>query len=357
MYHKMKKSLVVLSALAVLGLLAVNCDKGDEKNFSGVLPVVEYFMSDGSWTEKRAVALGWETNDTVCICGSRYVAVPDSPDSPTARLIEAAGETPAASADGYWEAYCPASLVQGQAGAVLPSVQKYGTLAATTASMPFYAVGKSKKLYFGRLCGLFTLNLVGADKVDSIEVTSQTKSLCGKFHVGDGNLAVIDDGIGKVVLDCGDGVQTSITGTDFHIVLPMGTYDDLVFRVVTTDGMESVLDGFGTITVSKDEAPVRSRVLVVDSDGDGVPDSLDQCPDTPAEAIWTVDENGCPRDSDGDGVADYLDQCPGTPAEAIGKVDVRGCPTDIDGDGVYDYEDLCPETPGIRANKGCPEVK
>jgi OOP family OmpA-OmpF porin len=59
----------------------------------------------------------------------------------------------------------------------------------------------------------------------------------------------------------------------------------------------------------------------MDSDGDGVPDSRDRCPNTPKGA--PVDENGCPLDSDGDGVPDYKDNCPGTPKGA--KVDPKGC--------------------------------
>lgn len=58
-----------------------------------------------------------------------------------------------------------------------------------------------------------------------------------------------------------------------------------------------------------------------DADGDGVPDSKDQCPDTPRGVV--VNSVGCPLDSDGDGVPDYKDNCPGTPAGA--KVDSRGC--------------------------------
>jgi len=60
---------------------------------------------------------------------------------------------------------------------------------------------------------------------------------------------------------------------------------------------------------------------VMDSDGDGVPDDLDRCPDT-SKGV-TVDAKGCPLDSDGDGVADYLDKCPNTPKGAT--VDARGC--------------------------------
>ncbi len=60
-----------------------------------------------------------------------------------------------------------------------------------------------------------------------------------------------------------------------------------------------------------------------------------------------------PSDSDGDGVPDYKDECPDTPVGiAVNKI---GCPLDTDGDGVYYYEDLCPCTPkGAKVDeKGC----
>jgi len=59
----------------------------------------------------------------------------------------------------------------------------------------------------------------------------------------------------------------------------------------------------------------------LDSDGDGVVDSKDACPNTKKGV--TVDEKGCPVDSDKDGVTDDLDQCPETPIEV--QVDARGC--------------------------------
>jgi len=89
-----------------------------------------------------------------------------------------------------------------------------------------------------------------------------------------------------------------------------------------------------------------------DSDGDGVPDKFDLCPDTPKGV--KVDEFGCPIDSDGDGVPDYLDECPDTPQGY--PVDERGCIIDTDGDGVPDDRDLCPYTPiGVEVDEyGCP---
>ncbi|MGI9248945.1 MAG: outer membrane beta-barrel protein, partial [Woeseiaceae bacterium] len=60
----------------------------------------------------------------------------------------------------------------------------------------------------------------------------------------------------------------------------------------------------------------------VDSDGDGVADSIDRCPNTPSGA--RVDAYGCELDSDGDGVKDSMDKCPGTPAGV--SVDSNGCP-------------------------------
>ncbi len=89
-----------------------------------------------------------------------------------------------------------------------------------------------------------------------------------------------------------------------------------------------------------------------DSDGDGVPDKLDKCPNTPKGAV--VDRDGCPVDSDGDGVPDGIDQCPNTPSGV--KVDAKGCAIDSDKDGVPDYLDKCPNTPeGVKVDAtGCP---
>jgi len=89
-----------------------------------------------------------------------------------------------------------------------------------------------------------------------------------------------------------------------------------------------------------------------DTDGDGVIDSKDACPNT--KQGLKVDEFGCPIDSDNDGVADYMDECANTPRSV--QVNSKGCPLDSDEDGIPDYTDICPGTPkGIEVDDlGCP---
>jgi uncharacterized protein YhjY with autotransporter beta-barrel domain len=84
-----------------------------------------------------------------------------------------------------------------------------------------------------------------------------------------------------------------------------------------------------------------------DTDGDGVGDATDQCPNTPVGA--QVDSVGCAQgqlDDDNDGVANAADQCPNTPAGE--SVDADGCASsqiDADGDGISNDLDQCPNTP------------
>jgi len=89
---------------------------------------------------------------------------------------------------------------------------------------------------------------------------------------------------------------------------------------------------------------------VPDTDGDGINDELDQCPNQAGTAKY----NGCPvPDTDGDGINDELDKCP----NEAGTADRNGCPVpDKDGDGINDDNDRCPDIAGTAANNGCPDV-
>ena len=148
----------------------------------------------------------------------------------------------------------------------------------------------------------------------------------------------------------GDGVPDSI---DKCSNTPAGV-------AVGTDGCpldsdkDGVADYFDKCPGTPAGVTVGADGCPLDADKDGVPDSLDKCSNTPAGVA--VGTDGCPLDADMDGVADYLDKCPNTPAGVA--VGTDGCPLDSDKDGVSDYLDTCPNTPaGVKVDaKGCPEV-
>ncbi len=89
-----------------------------------------------------------------------------------------------------------------------------------------------------------------------------------------------------------------------------------------------------------------------DLDGDGIPDSVDKCPDVAEDKDGDQDEDGCPepdKDTDGDGIVDRIDACVDVP----GPQEYDGCP-DRDGDQIPDNVDKCPDDPGPPETEGCP---
>ena len=97
--------------------------------------------------------------------------------------------------------------------------------------------------------------------------------------------------------------------------------------------------------------------VIGDSDGDGILDDVDQCPNEPEDFDGFQDEDGCPDpDNDGDGVLDVNDGCPDDAEDIDGFEDEDGCPDpDNDGDGILDVDDQCPNEPGPPENNGCPD--
>lgn len=121
------------------------------------------------------------------------------------------------------------------------------------------------------------------------------------------------------------------------------------------------------------------NVMANDADADGVEDKMDKCPNTaqlkklpadfkygvavdperlkPGAKAFPVDENGCEFDTDGDGVVNSKDYCPEDTAETLSKgIAVNGCPKQSDADGTPDYRDDCSGTAkGVKVdNRGCP---
>ncbi|MEM9929239.1 MAG: type IX secretion system membrane protein PorP/SprF, partial [Bacteroidota bacterium] len=138
----------------------------------------------------------------------------------------------------------------------------------------------------------------------------------------------------------------------------LGRLVDLTYAYdITTSGLQRVSMGSHELSVA-----FRFERLS-DSDGDGIADAEDPCPDL----AGSRKNGGCPEDllaakgvedysddladPDEDGVFGDIDDCP---TEA-GPKENRGCPlADQDFDGIIDAEDECPTLAGASTNRGCP---
>ena len=180
----------------------------------------------------------------------------------------------------------------------------------------------------------------------------------------------------------GGGLQFKLDNSQFlyvqvllHQTLKTGTKFETKENLNYSIGMS-----FPLHSKSSKKPTVVKPIVALDSDNDGIPDSVDKCP----YVVGFVKYNGCPiPDTDGDGINDELDSCPLMPGIAKyhgcpipdtdkdgindeedscptipGIIKYHGCPIpDKDGDGINDEEDKCPDEAGIAANKGCPDVQ
>ena len=98
----------------------------------------------------------------------------------------------------------------------------------------------------------------------------------------------------------------------------------------------------GTYQVGSNQAPFVLQASIkpgdfIDSDEDGVPDDLDNCPN---------DSNPDQLDSDDDGVGNACDDCPDDPLKSTPGICGCGVPdTDTDTDSTPDCNDECPDDP------------
>ena len=98
-----------------------------------------------------------------------------------------------------------------------------------------------------------------------------------------------------------------------------------------------------------------------DNDQDGIPDKEDECPNDAEDKDEFEDEDGCPDpDNDKDGILDDKDECPNESEDKDEFEDEDGCPDpDNDEDGIPDEKDDCPNEPedmdGVEDEDGCPD--
>lgn len=143
----------------------------------------------------------------------------------------------------------------------------------------------------------------------------------------------------------GVGVQANFRSSTY--LLLQADYRFALTKDVLKDALFYSLGVAQNISKQKPKVlPPPPPPVVLDRDGDGIPDADDRCPDVAGLAAL----KGCP-DRDGDGIADIDDKCP----DVAGLAKYQGCPVpDTDGDGINDEQDKCPTVKGLARYQGCP---
>lgn len=137
-------------------------------------------------------------------------------------------------------------------------------------------------------------------------------------------------------------------------------------RIHDSDGdlIPDSLDQCAYLPEDVDQFEDEDGCLDPDNDNDLIPDADDRCPNEEAEEFRDEDEDGCTdpfADGDSDRVADGEDACPVQAEDQDEFQDQDGCPEpDNDGDTILDRQDQCPgeaETAnGLTDEDGCPEA-
>lgn len=107
-------------------------------------------------------------------------------------------------------------------------------------------------------------------------------------------------------------------------VVPNDLAAGTIISFICTGGADGLRTNTATFTVTALAIIVQPPSQPTDADGDGLPDTRDNCPNE----AGPLDNNGCPvtappaLDSDADGVADNVDACP----NEFGAPENNGCP-------------------------------
>ena len=206
------------------------------------------------------------------------------------------------------------------------------------------SVSNNAELDYEKNTSLF----VGVEVSDGTEsaIATVTVNINDVFEIGDNNEPVIYDQTFSIDENSSNGTWIgAVVASD-----PDG--DDLTYTITGGTGQGTfAIDNLGNLSVSSNveldyEKNTSLNITVEVNDGNASDN-----------ATITVNINDVLEDTDGDGVTDDIDQCPNTPSGET--VDAYGCSdsqVDTDEDGVTDDKDQCSDTPtgvSVDAN-GCP---
>lgn len=147
----------------------------------------------------------------------------------------------------------------------LPSVQKYAE--GTFASDVNFMVAKAEKgetLQFMNLCGILVIKITGEETIKSISISAKDETgnqakLSGPHsvtmdYVEAPVLTPSENASAMITIDCGDGVAiNSAEPTPFYVVLPPGTYTDLMVTIGTADGKVMLKEGKNHLNINRAE--------------------------------------------------------------------------------------------------------
>jgi low density lipoprotein receptor-related protein 5/6 len=156
-------------------------------------------------------------------------------------------------------------------------------------------------------------------------------------------------------------VRADLDGTHRELVIPTSDLIRAGFGLaVVHDCNENLIDDYDELSNNDCNGNRNPDDCDPDTDGDGVTDDCDNCPQIPNADQLDCNGNGignacepnpADADDDSDGVCNGADGCPLDPEKT--EPGICGCgvsDADSDGDGVADCDDLCPGSPDVDSD-------
>ena len=238
----------------------------DEPVAEGLTSFVVYLDNEETKTTIDGLKVSWKDGDQVNVNGSIYEATVDKSNPAAALFTLAKGQT-APKAASIFRAYYPASAFISTSYTQRYTLQETQTYNGNDVSSIDYLYGQSAgpeipaSFTLKHVTGILALDLVGEDKVTSIQITAPTNnylygtianlaySTAGKISYS--SFATSYRGL-TVTLNCGAGVQLNkTTPKRFYISLPEKTYPSLEIKINTASGKTMTINSTKSCPVTK----------------------------------------------------------------------------------------------------------